>query len=137
MDTLIPVPEVVTVPGYRVRVHVPLAGKLLKTTLPVDRIHVGAVIVPTIGAAGVVGCAGITALVDAAEVHPTEFVTVKLYVPLTRLEMVLVVPVPVVPPGLIVHVPLEGNPFRSTDPVDRIQVGAVIVPTVGVVGVAG
>jgi hypothetical protein len=31
---------------------------------------------PTVGAVGVEGCALITILTDAGEVHPTEFVTV-------------------------------------------------------------
>ena len=51
------------------------------------------------------------------------------------------VPVPVVvaPPGLRVsiHVPEAGSPLRATDPVDTAQVGCVIVPTTGAVGVAG
>ncbi len=51
--------------------------------------------------------------------------------------MVVVVPVPVIPPGLIVHVPLDGNPFKTTLPVATVHVGCVIVPTVGADGVAG
>ena len=78
MDVLVPVPDVVTVPGYLVNVHVPLDGKLLKVTLPVERIHVGDVMVPTVGAAGVAGCTGIATFAEATEVHPTELVTVKL-----------------------------------------------------------
>ena len=31
--------------------------------------------------------------------------------------MVVVVPVPVIPPGLIVHVPVAGRPFKTTLPV--------------------
>jgi hypothetical protein len=46
------VPEVVTLPGKRVRVHVPAEGSPLKATLPVDRLHVGCVINPTTGAEG-------------------------------------------------------------------------------------
>jgi hypothetical protein len=38
---LVPVPVVVTEPGVRVSVHVPLDGKPLKTTLPVDNPQVG------------------------------------------------------------------------------------------------
>jgi hypothetical protein len=55
-----PVPLVVTVPGYRVNNHRPVAGNPLRTTLPVETEHVGAVIVPTTGAAGIIGCAVIT-----------------------------------------------------------------------------
>ena len=45
-------------------------------------------------------------------------------------------PVPEMLPGLIVQVP-EGKPFRTTLPVATAQVGWVIVPTVGAVGVVG
>ena len=48
-------------------------------------------------------------------------------------------PVDVVPPGDIVkvHVPVEGNPFKTTLPAAKAQVGWVIVPTVGAVGADG
>lgn len=49
---LIPVPVVVTAPGLRVNVHVPVEGSPLNTTLPVATVQVGWVIVPTVGAAG-------------------------------------------------------------------------------------
>jgi hypothetical protein len=39
-------------PGLRVKLHVPVAGKPLRTTLPVPTAHVRLVIVPMIGAAG-------------------------------------------------------------------------------------
>jgi len=51
-------------------------GKLLNTTLPVASAHVGCVIAPTVGAAGVEGCILITTLADGIEVHPAAFVTV-------------------------------------------------------------
>ena len=54
------------------------AGKPLNTTLPVAVAQVGWVMAPTIGAAGVAGCAAMTTLADAAEAHPTALVTVKL-----------------------------------------------------------
>jgi len=41
----------------------------------------GTLIVPTVGAEGVGGCALITTLADALDVQPSELVTVKLYVP--------------------------------------------------------
>ena len=118
---LVPVPVVVTPPGLRVNVHVPLAGNPLNNTLPVDTAHVVCVMVPTTGAAGVDGCVLITTLPDATEVHPAELVTVQEYVPDTRPEIVVLVPVPVVvtPPGVRVnvHVPLAGNTLNTTLPV--------------------
>ena len=45
--------------------------------------------------------------------------------------MVVEVSVPVIAPGLIVHVPVAGNPFKTTLPVALVQVGCVIVPIVG------
>jgi len=52
-------------------------GKPLNTTLPVAVEQVGWVMVPTIGPDGVTGCAVMTTLPDAAEVHPAALVTVK------------------------------------------------------------
>jgi hypothetical protein len=53
----------------------------------------------------------------------------------------VVVPVPVVvaPPGdlVSVQVPDEGKPLNATLPVATLQVGCVIVPTTGAVGVTG
>jgi hypothetical protein len=38
---LVPVPVLVTLPGVLVNVHVPVAGKPLKATLPVAKLQVG------------------------------------------------------------------------------------------------
>lgn len=38
---LVPVPMVVTPPGERVRVQVPVDGSPLRATVPVDEVHVG------------------------------------------------------------------------------------------------
>ena len=38
---LVPVPVVVTPPGVRVNVHLPVAGNPSSLTLPVDTVHVG------------------------------------------------------------------------------------------------
>ncbi|MFN8344059.1 MAG: hypothetical protein U0X91_03610 [Spirosomataceae bacterium] len=46
-------------------VHVPEAGKLLSTTLPVATAQVGCVMVPTVGAVGVLGWALMTTLAEA------------------------------------------------------------------------
>jgi hypothetical protein len=45
----------------------------------------------------------------------------------------------VTPPGFLVRVqvPVEGNPLRTTPPVDVAHVGWVIVPTTGAVGADG
>ena len=66
----------VTPPGLLVSVHVPVDGRPLNTTLPVARVQAGWVIVPTVGAEGVAGCAGITTFDDGDEVQPALLVTV-------------------------------------------------------------
>ena len=76
MVELVPEPVVVVPPGDRVNVHVPVAGNPFKTTLPVANVQVGCVIVPTVGAVGVAGCALITTLAEAGEIHPEALVTV-------------------------------------------------------------
>src|ERR1700688_4123447 len=77
-----------------------------------------------------------TTLADAGEVHPAAFVTVKLYVPVARPVIVVVAPVPLIAPGFIVQLP-AGSPLKSTLPVATTQVGWVIAPTTGAVGVTG
>jgi hypothetical protein len=138
---VVPVPVEVEPPGFLVRVHVPVAGNPLNTTLPVATVQVGCVAIPGEGAEGVAGCEFITASPEASEMQPDRFVTVKVYVPATRPEIVVTVPVPVevIPPGfpVTVHVPEEGNPLIATLPVAKEQVGCVIVPTVGDAGVDG
>jgi hypothetical protein len=91
-EIVIVVVEPVRAPGLMVQVP---AGKPFNITLPVAKAHVGWVIVPTVGAVGVTGCGLITTLTEATEVHPAELVTVKLYVPAVRLEIVVVVVEPV------------------------------------------
>jgi hypothetical protein len=49
---LFPDPVVVFPAGVRVKVHVPVSGNPFRTTLPVDKEHVGWVITPTRGAEG-------------------------------------------------------------------------------------
>ena len=74
----VPVPSVVTPPGFRVSVHVPDEGNPLRATLPVATRQVGWVIVPTTGAEGVGGCELIAVLAEEREVHPNELVSVKV-----------------------------------------------------------
>ena len=73
---LVPVPVLVTAPGLRVNVHVPVDGKPFMTTLPVATAQVGCVMVPTEGALGIAGCGLITTLAEAEDVQPAAFVTV-------------------------------------------------------------
>ena len=47
-------------------------------------------------------------------------------------------PVPVIDPGLIIHVPVAGKPFNTTVPVGAAhEEGCVTVPTIGAVGATG
>ena len=63
-------------PGDLVNVQVPEDGKPFNTTLPVATLHVGCVMVPSVGAVGVTGCTLITILDDDTETHVDELVTV-------------------------------------------------------------
>ena len=74
-----PVPVDVVPLGFWVNVHVPVAGKPVKVTLPVARLQVGCVGVPTEGAVGGLGTALITiSEVGQPQVQPASFIT--LYV---------------------------------------------------------
>jgi len=136
-----PVPVEVDPPGYRIRVHSPVSGMFSSTMLPVASSQVGCVIVPMTGAGGVTGCALITTSDEAGEAQPAAFATVNVYVPGGMAATVRVAPVPLIVtlPGLRVrvHVPVAGRPLRATLPVDRAQVGWVMVPTTGAAGVSG
>jgi len=90
---LVPVPVVVVPPGVLVNVHVPVAGKPFRSTLPVGTAQVGCVIVPTSGAGGP-DEAIITTFADAPEMQPKASVTVNVYVPAGRRVIVVVVPDP-------------------------------------------
>ena len=76
--------------------HVPEVGSPLRTTLPVETVYVGCVIVPTTGAEGVGGCEFIMTFDDTRDVQPDSSLTVKLYVPVGSPVTVVIVPVPVV-----------------------------------------
>lgn len=75
--TDVPVPVLVTPPGFLVTVQVPVAGKPVRITLPVETAHVGWVIVPITGGVGVGGCSLITTLADEGDVQPASLVTVN------------------------------------------------------------
>jgi len=130
MVVLVPIPAIA--PGFIVQFP---DGKPLNTTLPVETAQVGCVIVPTTGIEGVTGCALITTLADANDVHPNALVTVKVRVPAARPEIVVLKPVPAIAPGLMVQFP-DGKPLNTTLPVATAQVGWVIAPTIGAAGVA-
>ena len=119
----------------------PADGSPVRLILPVAKVQEGWEIDPITGAEGVAGWTFMITLADGTEVHPAELVTVNWNVPDGRPEMVVVVPVPVVvaPPGdlVTVQVPVAGKPLSTTLPVDTVQVGWVIVPAAGAVGVAG
>jgi hypothetical protein len=66
----------VTEPGNRMRVHVPVVGKPFNTTLPEGTDKVGWVIMPIAGAAGVAGWTGITTFAEGTDKHPSAVVTV-------------------------------------------------------------
>ena len=59
--------------------------------------------------------------------------------PAVRPLTLVVNPVPlcVDPPGVVitVHMPEEGSPLRSTEPVGVAQVGSVLLPVIGASGV--
>jgi hypothetical protein len=124
---LVPVPDVETFPGLLINVHEPDDGNPLSTTLPVGELQVGVVIAPTTGALGGLAWAFITTFPDEADVHPTEFVTLKEYVPEVNPETVVPVPEPVeeISPGVrtSIQVPEDGRPVSTTLPVASAQVG--------------
>ena len=107
-----------------------------KTILPFPPQVAGLVSVPVV-MVGVNGCALMTTLADAADVHAAALVTVKLYVVLAvKPDIVVLVVEPVMLPGLIVQSP-DGKPLNATLPVEVEQVGWVMVPTVGADGAEG
>ena len=91
---------------------------------------------PIVGAVGAPGNATIITFADASEMHPDSLVTVKLYDPVASPGISMLIPVPVIAPGLTVQLPF-GNPLRMTLPVATPQVGCVIVPTTGADGAPG
>jgi hypothetical protein len=133
--TLVPVPAIE--PGLII--HVPVAGSPVSTTLPVVATQEdGWVIVPMTGAEGATGAGLITTLADPTEIHPASLVTLKVYVPGARSLIVVIVPVPAIDPGLMVHVPAEGRPVNTTIPVGAAQeAGWVTVPILGAGGAVG
>jgi len=68
--------------------------------------------------------------------QPDAFVTVKVRVPVARPDIVVLAVFPAMAPGLMVQFP-AGKPLNTTLPVAIAQVGCVIMPTIGAVGVKG
>jgi len=89
---LIPVPDVVTLPGVLVRVHVPAAGNPFNVTLPVARAHVVCTVEPIKGAVGVVSIVTGTEAVAGPQPPAAAIVYTIVYVPAV-LRPVLIVPV--------------------------------------------
>ena len=75
---LVPVPVVVTAPGERVNVQVPEDGNPLSTTLPVATSHVGWVIVPTTGGAGVAFTLNVYVAVAGVQGSPSGLLVVTV-----------------------------------------------------------
>lgn len=88
------------------------------------------------GAEGLPTWAMISTFVEAGDIHPAAFVAVKEYVPAARPEIVVLVPEPVIAPGLIVQLP-AGKPLSTILPVDDEQLGWVMIPVNGAEGVDG
>ena len=93
-----------------------------------------------IGAGGMEGCGFISTDEEDVDMQPAELVTVKVYVPSGRFEMVILVPDPVVEalPGVRIRVqePVAGRPDNTTLPVETVQVGCVTDPGTGAEGLA-
>ena len=74
-EIVVVTPDPVIPPGLIVQFP---EGKLPNVTLPVATMHEGCVINVITGIVGVPGLAFMTIFAEGTEVHPTEFVTVKL-----------------------------------------------------------
>ena len=78
---------------------------------------------------------------ETGEMQASLLVTVNVWVPVASPVIVVLIPtlVCVAPLGmaLTVQVPLAGNPLNTTLPVATLQVGSLIRPTIGAVGVRG
>jgi hypothetical protein len=77
---VVPVPAVVTSPGFRVTVHDPVDGNPLSATLPVAIAHVGFVIVPATGVAGIALTVKVKVLVAAVHDDPLGLFVVTVIV---------------------------------------------------------
>ena len=105
--------------------------------VPVGVVQVG-LVTETTAADGIEGAVLITTVDEGSDVQPDARVTVKLYVPAMRFAIVVVVPVPVMPSGLIVHTPVGGRPLSTMLPVTVAHgEGCVTAPILGVAGDPG
>ena len=136
---LVPDPDIGIPAGIRVIVQVPFEGKPLSTTLPVGKIQVGAVMIPTSGGKGVSGRGKIVTLTEGVDTQPFKEVAVKVNVP-AGIDVITVevpFPVDVTNPGLRVTIqsPVAGRPVNATLPVDEKQLVCVMAPGIGADGV--
>ena len=83
-----------------------------------------------VGAAGATGAGSITTSAERPEVQPAASVTVKLYLPAVKPDIVALAVDPAISPGLMVQLP-AGRPLKTTLPVVVEQVGCVMIPTTG------
>jgi hypothetical protein len=96
--------------------------------------------VPIIGADGGWGGGFIITCADSTEMHPASLATVNVYVPWGRFVIVVLLLVPFVTTlsgrRVRVHVPVDGKPFKTTLPVNKVQVMLLIGPMDGAEGMA-
>ena len=114
----VPFPDAVAPPGVAVIVQSPNEGSPLRATLPVDTVHVGWVMAPTAGAAGMATI--VTEVVTGLAGQPPEagMVYVTTYVP-----SVLVDGVTAPVPELIVSPPVDEYVPPVYEPVPEIVTG--------------
>lgn len=80
MVKLVPEPVFVIPSGARVKVHIPVAGKPFRTTLPVTTSHVGWLMVLTMGADGLVFTVRVKVAVAAAHGVPNGLLVVTVMI---------------------------------------------------------
>ena len=75
---LVPVPVTIEPSSDLFKVQLPEEGSLDTVRPPVETVHVGCIRVPTMGESGAEGEDVIVKPADTGDVHPLEFVTLKL-----------------------------------------------------------
>ena len=136
-----PVPVKIEPSSVLVNVQFPVAGSLLIVRPPVETEHVGWIRLPTNGDRGAAGELVIEKPAEAGEVHPLEFVTLKLYEPGERSFKTIPAPLlstAIVPDVLTnVQLPVAGKSKIAMLPVPTKQVGWLTIEPVGAGGSGG